>query len=195
MASVLELKQELSPQYAELITDIFIEVLGRILSPEVIKEVCGEDITLSQLYALRYIYRHEEECSVTELAEGLSVTTPAATKLIDRLEKHEWVVRREDEKDHRVFHVRLTSRGRLVTEKVKSLRSQRMEQIIKSMSPTSRQGLLDGLESFIYTAMTDKKMLETVCQHCGTDALDSCIINRSHAEQERIHEHIDNVCN
>jgi MarR family transcriptional regulator, organic hydroperoxide resistance regulator len=195
MVDILEQKQELSPRYAELIADIFIEVLGRILSPEVIKEVCGEDITLSQLHALRYIHRHEQECSVTELAEGLSVTTPAATKLIDRLEKHEWVIRREDEKDHRVFHVRLTDRGRLVTEKVKALRSRRMEQIIKTMSPASRQALLDGLESFIYTAMADKKMLETVCQHCGIDALDSCIINRSHVEQERIHEHVDNVCN
>lgn len=195
MATILEQKQELSPLYAELISDIFIEVLGRILSPEIIKEVCGEEITLSQLHAMRYIYRHEGECSVTELAEGLSVTTPAATKLIDRLEKHDWVVRREDEKDHRVFHVRLTDRGREVTEKVKTLRTQRMEKIVQSLSPENRQALLQGLESFIYTAMTDKEMLETVCQHCGTDALDSCIINRSHAERERIHEHVDNVCN
>jgi DNA-binding MarR family transcriptional regulator len=182
MATVLDPKTELSPEYAELIADIFSEVVGRILSPDAIKAICGEDITISQLHALRYIFRHGGECSVTVLAEGLSVTTPAATKLIDRLEKHEWVLRCEDENDHRVFNIKLTDRGRDVTEKVKALRTKRMSEILLTMNSESRLVLLQGLESFVSAALTDQKMMEAICQHCGTEAFENgCIINRTHA--------------
>ena len=193
MLSEPEHNQSLSPQYAELISDLFTEVLGKMLSPDVIKEVCGEEITLSQLHALRYLFRHGEECSVSELATGLSVTTPAATKLIDRLEKRNWVTRREDEKDHRIFHIRLTSQGHNIVEKVKTVRTNRITQIIESMSPEHRHGLLQGLETFIHAALTDDNMMEAICQHCGSEAFDSCILNRTHAERTQAQE--EQVCN
>ena len=46
-----------------------------------------------------------------ELAEGLSVTTPSATGLINPLADMGFVVRERDEEDRRVVRVRLSERA------------------------------------------------------------------------------------
>ena len=88
---------------------------------------------------------------------------------------------------------RLMSDGFNIVEKVKTVRTNRITQIIESMSPEHRHGLLQGLETFIHAALTDDNMMEAICQHCGSEAFDSCILNRTHAERTQAQE--EQVCN
>jgi DNA-binding MarR family transcriptional regulator len=173
----------ISVNYMELLSDLFTDVMSQILNPPEFKELCGAEITMVQIIAMRYIYRHGGGTTITALSEGLSITLPASTKLVDRLQKHQWVTRQVDENDHRISFVQLTETGRATVEKIKEVRSNKLSQILSLMSAEDRRSLLSGLESFISTALVGQEMIESICQRCGTDSIDDCIVNQTHVKQ------------
>jgi DNA-binding MarR family transcriptional regulator len=166
---------EVSPaQYAELISDIFSEVMENLLTPESLEKVCGEDITPTQFEVLRFIYRHNKKCPITKLASGLTISRPAATKFVDRLEYHKWVVRVRDLEDGRIWYAQLTPKGMHVVETVKKYRMNLIGDIGSRME--LRAQYVPVIESFLKTALEDKALCDKVCQNCGSEATEKCLI-------------------
>ena len=61
---------DISPaQYAELISDIFSEVMENLLTPESLEKVCGEEITPTQFEVLRFIYRHNKKMPYHQISQ------------------------------------------------------------------------------------------------------------------------------
>ncbi|MGB0576431.1 MAG: MarR family winged helix-turn-helix transcriptional regulator [Alphaproteobacteria bacterium] len=90
-------------------------------------------LTRAQWRVLARISRIEG-CTQTELAAELEIEKPTLGKLIERLEKKEWVERRPDENDARTKRVFLTKRAGPVLNEMFSLADDVLDAAIAGLS-------------------------------------------------------------
>ena len=86
----------------------------------------------------------QEGLTHTELAERLKVTPATTTKMLQRMEKTGFLVRRPDEQDQRVSRVFLTETGRRVQAEVEKLFRQMEQETFAGLSDEERE-VLRGL--------------------------------------------------
>ena len=86
----------------------------------------------------------QEGLTHTELAARLKVTPATTTKMLQRMEKTGFLVRRPDEQDQRVSRVFLTETGRRVQAEVEKLFRQMEQETFAGLSDEERE-VLRGL--------------------------------------------------
>lgn len=167
-------------QYIEKISALFSKIMLDALEIKLPPEAGDIELTDSQLQGLLYLLRHDQT-SVCELADGLSISHPAAVKMVDRLKKRDLVERHESDQDRRVCHVTLTETGRGLSEYVQAKRLQVLAVATRNMDQAELEGLLKGLESLLSAALESRTSVENVCLRCGTNHIGCCPVNRAHA--------------
>jgi DNA-binding MarR family transcriptional regulator len=171
-------QKKMQSRYGELLADLLSEVMDQLLNPGVLESICSEPVTSSQFEVLLYIYRHGMKCPVTHLAKGLNISRPAATKFVDRLEEHQWVIRENDMEDNRVYYARLTERGKQIVELIRNHRLERIRIIIDRMPPELKDSFYKGIEAFIKSSLDETDLSRTICLNCGSGAVEQCEINK-----------------
>jgi DNA-binding MarR family transcriptional regulator len=167
---------ELDYEYAARVSNLFAQILTKSLSERLVAELTHEEITLPQLQAMRYIWLHRN-ATVGEVAEGLDISYPSATNMLNRLVRKGLVTRHGNPADRRFVEVQLTEKGERLTRQVEEERTARLKQVLDEMAPEERQALIDGLRAFIVTAVeSDKRMIEEICLRCGVQANGNCPI-------------------
>ena len=106
--------------------------INKILNRDLKREMIRLDLGLSHFYILTTLYR-EKVLSSGNLAKSLDVKNSTITSLVDRLVKLSLVKRRRCERDRRVVLVELTDKGRKLTEKLLTLRKERLKEIVKEL--------------------------------------------------------------
>lgn len=104
----------------------------------------GEDLTLEQHYAIRFLAVCGRPCTVSELADALFVKPSAVTAQMNRLVARGFVQRIRNEEDRRVVYLSLTDLGlsvyqeceRKIHEVIKPYISQLPEQEIEQFLKT-----------------------------------------------------------
>jgi DNA-binding MarR family transcriptional regulator len=79
---------------------------------------------------------HNNEVTVSELAQLLSVTPGAATQLVDALVQSDYIQRVADTTDRRVTKLKLSSQGAKVLEESKKAKLAKLGQILEPLSDT-----------------------------------------------------------
>ncbi len=92
-------------------SDLFVAIIEKLMTQRMLDERFEQQVTPSQLVALRYLSLNESSL-MSDVAEGLDISFPAATKTIDRLVRKELATRTEDLRDRRVVRIRLTDQGK-----------------------------------------------------------------------------------
>ncbi|MBC7339559.1 MAG: MarR family transcriptional regulator [Firmicutes bacterium] len=138
-------------------------------------------ISASQLACLHYIGTHPGS-TVTDVAGGLRISNPAATKLVDRLEAHGLVVRLPRTGDRRQVRLALTPRGRETLVEATHKRDLALRRILERMDPEARRALEAGLRGFLEAALQEPADLERVCLQCGTEHVPWCPLNELHVQ-------------
>lgn len=165
---------------AETLFGLFTDLVHRVLVTEILPEIADLDLTHAQVGALLFLVRHDPAC-VGDLADGLGISYPAATKAIDRLVAKGLVTRREGERDRRQSELTVTEGGREVIERIRVARRARLEAIFGRMAQEDQRALLKGLKGFLTAGfMTDKDLIMATCQRCGVDCFTDCVVNQSH---------------
>jgi DNA-binding MarR family transcriptional regulator len=164
-----------SAEYTEHVLDLFTELLHKTIITQPL-QCSGHEITPALAQALQYLFRHEV-CSVRDIAQGLSMTYSAASQLTERLVKKELVTRSEDEHDRRLSAIRLTAQGRALAEGIRRRRLEGMTRILERMDAESARMLVETMESFIASAISDEELALKACSHCGSDHIAECVIN------------------
>lgn len=85
-------------------------------------------ITRVQWIALYYL-GEEEIISQCELAENMGVKASSVARLIDRMEREEYVVRKRSEKDKRRVDLHLTNKGKKLREEL-LLEGKKMSELV-----------------------------------------------------------------
>lgn len=136
-------------------------------------------VTPAQFRCLDFLARHDV-CSVGSLSEGLAISDPAATKLIDRLQGKGLVGRQMCENDRRVVYVQLSVSGSSLVEELARKRERLIGSAIGRLSYVKRQMLVRSLESVLLSALDSPEVVERVCLRCGASHSPDCVVNRAH---------------
>ena len=81
-----------------------------LLLSKIEKEIQGFDLNISEFGVLEMLL-HKGEQPVQKIAEGILVTSGTMSYVIDKLQKRDFVYRKNCEKDKRVFYICLTETG------------------------------------------------------------------------------------
>lgn len=116
---------------------------------------------LSGLTGPQYFILHQLDqkgrCTVGELADSVGVKPSAITAMIDRLDKHEFVIRDRDEEDRRVVHIRLTEAGRATLKQAKQSRLATLEHYLSHLTPEELESFIRIFEKLARVAPASRK--------------------------------------
>lgn len=111
----------------------------KAIGPQLAEPSSG--LTGPQFFILDQL-KQKDHCTAGELAESMGVKPSAITAMIDRLHKHEYVIRERDEHDRRIVYLRLSEEGSQTLKKVKR---QRQDIVMHYLSHLTAE----ELESFV----------------------------------------------
>ena len=160
----------------ERLMDLFSRLIN-MTTLETLRYLREYHLTVSQLRGLRFLKQHED-CLVGDLANGLAVSYPAASKLINRLIDRGLSQRRDDEADRRNIRLRVTLKGGEVLETIEEKRQREIAQIFLRLEEEEQRFLTQGLKRFLEAALSDEAIIDKVCLHCGTEHFDDFLINK-----------------
>lgn len=138
---------------------------------------------MAQLQALRYLL-HNEQRLMSDLAEGLGISYPAATKTVERLVKKNLVAREGDPADRRVVRVYLTQQGINLVQQINAEMSRRLHAVLGRMGEEDRNALVRGMSAFVTAALAgvdDAELIDSVCLHCGVQHTGDCPVEAARA--------------
>lgn len=163
----------------EHISEIFARVVLKAM-----EDMAGnapDEVTMAQFEALKHIAQHGPS-TIGSLAEGLSISQPAATMLVDRMAKRLLVERHPGRKDRRQAEISLTKRAQELLELIEMERTERLSRILGVMEPGDRIQLMKSLEAFVAAALKLESSIDEACLRCGSDHQADCVVNQARLE-------------
>ncbi|HVI53738.1 MAG TPA: MarR family transcriptional regulator [Luteibacter sp.] len=107
--------------------------------------MAGFDLTFSQLRMLWILDNSGSDLAVTELAEMVSLSLPAAGRAVDGMVRVGLLTRREDEADRRIKRIGLAEPGRETLEKIGRARGRSAERFVEALTEEERADLAGAL--------------------------------------------------
>jgi DNA-binding MarR family transcriptional regulator len=109
------------------------------------------DLTYAQSQVLFYVADHAG-CHMGDVGKAFSVTLPAVTHIVDRLEEKQFLRRIDDPVDRRAYVLELTRPGRALVQELHGLQMRGVEGVLKRMALEDRQRVIKGLEALVDAA-------------------------------------------
>jgi DNA-binding MarR family transcriptional regulator len=165
-----------------LTTKLFGATIASLVTEAAIHSLDSEDeeMTVTQYHALRYIRLHNNP-SAGELAEALQISNAAVTKLIDRLEKKELVIRGSHPSDRRTMRLQLSAKGLKISKRLSETEQANFSQIVARMDPGEIEAFKSGMEGFLKAALITPEQIDRICQRCGCEHIEDCLGNLQYA--------------
>ncbi len=128
--------------------------LAKVFRQSTEQALAGLDLKLWEYDVLSALRRQGPpfQLPATGLARASLLTSGAMTNRIDRLEARGLVVRATDPADRRGVNVRLTSRGRELTDAAIEARLQSANRQLEALSPAERHAMSAGLRRLFLEA-------------------------------------------
>lgn len=146
----------------QLLTALEVVLIARPLATVLGEE---EEVTGAQLRTLRFL-DSVEFALVGDIAAGLGISYPAATKAVDRLCDRGLAERYRDAMDARRIQVSLTSRGKSVLQEVQAERTRYLHGIFQQL-PQSPAEMNDQLSLLLREITRDPDVLEAIRRQSG----------------------------
>tara|TARA_B110000014_G_scaffold49746_1_gene33027 strand:- start:50 stop:472 length:423 start_codon:yes stop_codon:yes gene_type:complete len=127
--------------YGELISSFLID-LQRLFR----LNISIKDLTYSQTLAMISI--PDDGIEMSELAWKLGLDNSTVTRLVIRLEKKNWVERKQSQRDQRAIEVFLTDKGALIQHDIEKEIDNIGEKIKSEVEKDQKESLLESLFSF-----------------------------------------------
>ncbi len=86
-----------------------------------------------QFFAIKHISQHPN-ITVGELADMLMMSSGSIAQLIERLTSKGWIKKEVDEKDKRIFHISLTSKGEKEISKMEEIFQKKVTSMLSLIS-------------------------------------------------------------
>jgi len=109
------------------------------------------DLTYAQSQVLFYVADHAG-CHMGDVGKAFSVSLPAVTHIIDRLEQKQLVLRGDDPADRRVYVLEVTRQGKALVQELHGLQMSAVEAVLARMTTAVRRQVITGLEALVDAA-------------------------------------------
>jgi DNA-binding MarR family transcriptional regulator len=156
---------------------IFSASVQEIIGNHYLSQSSDCSLTLSQLQLLRLIADNGGH-KVSDAAALLGVSSPAATKTIDKLERLGLVTRAPCRTDRRATILQASDDGRELVGNYERLQAQRLMPLIEDFSPVEVDRLTDLLERFAVALFRQEGPDRKPCLRCGGYFETDCAIAR-----------------
>lgn len=103
------------------------------------KSICYHDISVTQCYALQAILRHGGP-TLNEVAADLYLDKSTASRVVDSLERKEYVTRVRDPEDGRAVRIAVTPAGRKLHARIEKDLIQEQIALLADFPPEVRKG-------------------------------------------------------
>ncbi len=104
-------------------------------------------LTLSQVATLRLLEEAgSDTLSMGQIARELGVSLPTTSSLVDRLHREGMVARAVDDRDRRVVLVRLTRKGRTVSQRMERLLTDLLTRLLADLTEAEQESLAHAVE-------------------------------------------------
>ena len=144
---------ELEESLDLMIAKDFIEVVPRIMHRVrvAMRSMAKGQMTVAQLRILARLY--QDVFTITYLAEWQGVSAPAMSKMVDVLEKKQWVERVPHSHDRRQVGLKLTAEGKKVFLSVRKGAKARVAETLTSLPEAEKTLVLQAFKvlSTLYT--------------------------------------------
>jgi len=162
---------------------LFVELLGAyssaVLTDRLLEEATGGGLTPAQYEALVFVNRHDD-CSAKSLADGLHISIPSSTRLVDRLVRKKLMDRREGETDRRLVRLSVTETGQRALVAIHEARIARLQGALETFAPAERTQLFSLLQRLLLATLRDTQTVDDCCLRCGTGHFADCVVNEAH---------------
>jgi DNA-binding MarR family transcriptional regulator len=118
--------------------------LTRRSSADLFQVIADVDASFSQVKTL-FLLEERPELFVKDIATGLGLSLPAASRAVDGLLQRGYVTRRECAEDRRSRIVALSARGRVVVDRLVEARLAALEAFAADLSEAERTALHSAL--------------------------------------------------
>lgn len=154
--------------HAEAVAHLFLQAMFKTIGTEMLEELSEAEVTYPQMQAMRYLMTHRR-VTIGDLVEGLQISYPSATNMVNRLERKKLVRRFSNPRDRRQVGIQLTPAGADLIKRLDQERKQRFALILAHMSESERQAFIQGLHAFVRTGLQHEILpAENICLHCGS---------------------------
>ena len=154
---------------------IFAAVVQELLEKKLLEEVSPYPLTLSQFHLLKLISLNGQH-QVGEVADFLGVSSPAATKNIDKLERLELVSRTQSSDDRRAILLQSSRAGRRLVKKYENLKAKRLETVMEAFTSSDLQMFTRLLERFSTALIMTNESQDGLCFRCSAYFDEHCPI-------------------
>jgi DNA-binding MarR family transcriptional regulator len=146
---------------------VFAKAVRDVIEAGVLQEVAGDKLTTSQLKLL-YLVAQTESVTIGEAAFFLGVSSPAASKTVEKLVRRRLLRRNDIRGDRRSSELSLTDQAKKLLDRYEKARNQRATEIFSQYSAETLRNtaeVLDHLASGISKQRDGVKETET-CLQC-----------------------------
>lgn len=133
------LREDLSRNFGFLLNDV-----ARLLRTVYDRRIRELGLTRAQWWVLTHLFR-ADGITQTELAEVLEIEKPTLGRLLDRLESKGWVRRTHDQRDRRVWRVRLTKEVEPALRTMRDIAAELRRDALAGLSGAERERFVDSL--------------------------------------------------
>ncbi len=137
------------------------EIIEEVFERRLLEQILGEsdEVSTAQLRTLRFLAglnKDDAGFPVGQIATGLHISYPAATKAVDRLTERFLAERHRDNGDARTIRVRLTSKGRELVERLVLNRRLALARVLEKLGGEQpARAMLTLLETFMAECLTE----------------------------------------
>jgi len=132
-----------------------LEILGNLLEEVAwyfgnhgINEKCCEDLSFAEYTALKIVYGNDQS-TIQFIGQALNFTKSGATKIINRLERKGYVIRKNSPKDGRFCCVSITTKGMDIILKIIKNQSIHLENILGHLPSKKKEDIKMALEILV----------------------------------------------
>ena len=115
-----------------------------------------EGLTNDQFFVLK-ILSQRGSCTVSELAKEHKVNPAAITSMMDRLLKHDLIIRKRDDKDRRTVNIQLSDQGCLVFQQSEAKRKQLFKHYFSQLKPEEMELLVVITEKLANIVLSEER--------------------------------------
>lgn len=158
---------------------IFASAVREVLELKLVREVSATPLSLSQFHVLKLMSLNGEH-QVGEVADFLGVSSPAATKNIDKLEALGLVVRSPSKGDRRATLLSVSAKGRRLVRRYEELKAARLSPVLEKFRPEEVEQLSRLLERFSVSLLEEELAGgdDGSCLRCDAYLQSGCPVGR-----------------
>ena len=140
-----------------------------------IEQACPTRLTRNQFLILNLLSANGP-FPIGEIAGILDVSSPAASKNVDRLEQLGLVRRQRRDDDRRVHDVELLPDGAAIVERFVAIAAGKHERLLDQFSVDEKQQLLDLLRRIVLLTLAGEERTDAICLQCYNRRGEDCVL-------------------